>query len=231
MINNVQLLNDPEEAMRQVLEGWQMGMWTALPAIVQSVDLTKMTCVVQPAIQSTVTNKNGNTSWVNLPQLLDVPIVFPGGGGFTITLPIAAGDEVLVVFASRCVDAWWNNGGYKNQAMEARMHDLSDGFAIPGIKSVPNVPSGISSTNAQIRNNTGTTHIEITQAGDINLVSASQVNITAPAIGMTGVVTVTGALSATSITSPAITSGGIPVSTHKHLGVTTGSGTSGGPTT
>ena len=31
-------------------------------------------------------------------------MVFPGGGGFALTFPVAAGDECLVVFASRCID-------------------------------------------------------------------------------------------------------------------------------
>lgn len=156
-----QYLNDNEEGFRLAYEGQQAGMWTAMPGIVQSVDLTKMTCVVQLAIQGRYIDQAGNTQWTNISQIQDVPIVFPSAGGFTITFPLAAGDEVLVVFAARCIDAWWQNGGYGNKPLEFRMHDLSDGFAIPGPRSQPRKIASISSTEIQIRNDAGDTYLSI----------------------------------------------------------------------
>lgn len=206
------LLNDPETAMRTALEGWQSGVWTAMPGVVQSVDFSKMTCTVQPAIQGTITDENGNDRNIDYPVLADCPIVFPGGGNFIITLPIAAGDEVLVVFASRCIDSWWQSGGVKNQPMEVRMHDLSDGFVIPGPRSIPAVPGSISTDAIQIRNLDKSAYIEIKADGKIHLV-ASEVDIT-------GNLVVSGTIGG---------SGGIGLETHKHSGVTTGAGTSGGP--
>lgn len=172
-----QFLNDAETAMRAVLDGRQVVTWTALPGIVTKVTLSNMTCEVQPAIQSSVEDEDGNLELVSLPVLINVPIVFPSAGGFTITFPIAVGDEVLVVFSSRCIDAWWQNGDVQ-PPMEARMHDLSDGFAIPGPKSVPNALTGISSTGVQIRNDEGTTYVEIAANGKIKLVTPSDVEVT-----------------------------------------------------
>ena len=102
-----------------------------MPGIVQSVDLATMTCSVQPAIQGTIELEDGSLQTTNYPLLIHVPIIFPRAGNFIITLPLAAGDEVLVSWACRCIDAWWQSGGIQ-RPMEARMHDLSDGFAIPG---------------------------------------------------------------------------------------------------
>jgi hypothetical protein len=214
-----ELLNDQEEAMRLMLEGNQVGLWTAIPGIVQSVNFAAMTCVVQPAIQAVISDQNGNLSPVNLPQLLDVPIIFPGGGGFQITLPLASGDEVLVVFASRCIDAWWQSGGIQ-QAMEARMHDLSDGFAIPCPRSQPNVLPNISSSSVQIRNKAGTAYIELTEGGVINLKSTGGVNIFGASTGtnITGDLEVEGTIDAVE----EITGSGIPLSVHVHPGVTPG---------
>lgn len=172
MADRSQLLNDAEQAMRLVLDGRQSTMWTAMPGIVTAVDLAKMTCSVQPVIQGIVEEENGATQNVNLPLLVDVPIVFPSAGGFTITMPVAANDEVLVVFASRCIDAWWQSGGV-NRPMEARMHDLSDGFAIPGPKSQPNVLSSISTTDLQIRNNAGSVYLSIGADGKIGFKNAT----------------------------------------------------------
>lgn len=185
MSDRAQLYNDAEEAQRLVLDGRQATIWTAIPGIVQSVNFSAMTVEVQPSIQGTIENENGTIQSVNLPLLVDVPIVFPSAGGFTITFPIVVGDEVLVVFSSRCIDAWWQSGGIQ-RPMEARMHDLSDGFAIPGPRSQPRVVPGISNSAMQIRNDAGTSYIEIDDDGKINLVSPSEVNLTAPIVKVTG---------------------------------------------
>lgn len=245
-MDRAQLLNDSEEALRIAFDSFQSSVWTAMPGVVQSVDLDAMTCEVQPAIQGTIVDENGDTKNVDYPLLTDVPIVFPSAGGFIITFPIKSGDEVLVVFASRCIDAWWQSGGVKNQAMEIRMHDLSDGFAIPGPRSQPKTVDSISSTGLQIRNDAGTSYVEIAADGKIKLVSPGEIDITAPAISVTGAVVVsgsltagslitggglnaTGAIVAASVTAAVVSSAGKVLSTHIHPGVTTGPGDTGPP--
>ena len=100
-----------EEAIRAAFDGMAAGLWTAMPAIVQSFDPAKMTLVAQPAIKGRVRGKDGTISFVEMPLLVDVPVLFPSGGGFSLTFPIAQGDEALIVFADRCIDAWWQSGG------------------------------------------------------------------------------------------------------------------------
>lgn len=208
--------------MRMMLDGRQVGIWTAIPGIINSIDFATMTCVVQPAIQGVVENSAGVAQAVNLPLLLDVPIVFPKGGTFLITMPLAVGDEVLVVFSSRCIDAWFQSGGVQ-QAMEARMHDLSDGFAIPGPYSVPKIPGGaVSSTEIQIRNAAGTAYVSIAANGAIKLVSATGVNVT-------GDLNVSGTVTATTD----VVGGGKSLKTHTHpvtVPSTPFSGNTGAPT-
>lgn len=167
-----QYLNDNEEAARLAQDGHQSRIWTAMPAVIQSVDLSKMTCVCQIALQGRFEDNQGNVNFVNISLLHDVPIVFPAAGGFCVTFPMAAGDEVLVVFASRCIDSWWQNGGYQNKPMEFRMHDLSDGFAIPGPKSQPNVIGSINATDLQVRNTAGTVFLSIGVDGKIGFQNA-----------------------------------------------------------
>lgn len=216
MADRRELQNDAEEAFRLSFEGKQAGLWTAIPGIVTAVNFAEMTVSVQPTIQAQVTDENGQTQFVNLPVLIHVPVVFPGAGGFTLTLPIAAGDEVLVVFASRCIDSWWQSSGIGVQA-ELRMHDLSDGFAIPGPRSKPKAISGISSTAAQLRNEAGTTYVEISADGKIKLVSPSEIDVT-------GNLKVTGNIVATG----EVTGGLIPINltTHTHTSTTPGNPTS-----
>lgn len=156
-------------------EGHQAGVWTALPGIIQSFNAAKQTCVVQPAIQGRVQAPDGSFSWVTLPLLLDCPVFFASGGGVTLTFPVVAGDECLVVFASRCIDQWWQSGAISVQA-EMRMHDLSDGFAFVGFASNPKVIANISTTKAQLRNALGSVMVEVDPTGTLTL-SATNVNI------------------------------------------------------
>lgn len=223
-MDRAQLLNDAEEAMRLVLDGRQSTIWTALPGIIQSADLAAMTCEVQPAIQGQVEDENGKVQLVNLPILVDVPICFPSGGGFLITMPIAEGDEVLVVMASRCIDAWWQQGGVQ-RPMEARMHDLSDGFAIPGPRSQPRKVSGISSTALQIRNDAGDAYVEISADGTIKLVSPTAIELEGD-LSVDGNISATGNIEADLLVK-ALASTATPISltTHTHTSAAPGSPT------
>lgn len=184
-MNREERLDDPEESLRLAMESQQAQIWTALPGVVAAVNLAAQTLSVQPTVQGSVASPDGAKQLVNLPLLVDVPIVWPRAGGFALTFPIAAGDEVLVVFASRCIDSWWQSGGIGAPA-EARMHDLSDGFAILAPTSQPKKLSGVSSTNVQLRDEAGTTYVEITPDGKARVVAATQIDVEAPTINLIG---------------------------------------------
>lgn len=194
-------LRDLSTTLNTQAIGNQSKIWTALPGIIQSFDPAKMTCEIQPAIQGVLSDpKSGKASNTNLPLLVDCPVVFPSGGGVTLTVPIAAGDECLVIFASRCIDAWWQQGGVQ-PPMVYRMHDLSDGFCLPGIRSLAKPLSGISTSTAQLRSDDGATYIELDPA-------AQKVNIVA---------------------SGGFFLNGVRFDTHKHGGVSAGSAQTQGP--
>lgn len=233
------------EGMLVAQEGHQARIWTAMPGIIQSFDPVKRTCVIQPATQGLFSKSDGTQEWVNLPLLMDCPVQFPQGGGVVLTFPLAAGDECLVVFASRCIDAWWQNGGIMPQA-ELRMHDLSDGFCIPGVRSVPNVEGAISTTEAQLRSVDGTTRVRLDPAahtvivdttGAVVTVKPSEIDLVTGPTSVT--VTPAGATLASTAASIAVSPGLVNVTgqliingtqflNHHHSGVTTGTGVSGG---
>ena len=210
------------------MESHQSAMWTALPGMVVSVNLTAQTVSVQPTIQGQMTAPDGSVQLVNLPLLVDVPIVWPRAGGFALTFPVTIGDEVLVVFASRCIDSWYQSGGIAAPA-ESRMHDLSDGFAILAPTSQPRVLANVQTDGMELRNESRSTFIKLTETGIV-----IQGNITH--IGnqtSTGTTTMTGAIN---LTGNVVHSGGTLASlgknisgTHTHSGVQTGSGSTGVP--
>lgn len=162
--------DDPEEILRVSHAGMTKGLWTALPGIIEGFNPDEMTVSVQPAIQALLRSSDaqGTLTPVTMPLLLDCPVCFQGGGGFTATFPIEPGDECLVVFASRCIDAWWQSGGVQPPA-EVRFHDLSDGFAIVGVRSVPRALTNLSTDAVQLRADDGSAFVEINKAGQVKL--------------------------------------------------------------
>lgn len=162
--------DDFVEAIRAAMDGRLSEVWTALPGIVQGFDTQAMTVSVQPSIRGRVAQPDGSESKVDLPLLVDVPVIFPAGGGFTLTYPIAQGDECLVAFSSRCIDSWWQSGGI-GDPLEHRQHDLSDGFALVGPFSQARVLPNVSAENVQLRTNDG--QASVTMMPDYTIVAAN----------------------------------------------------------
>lgn len=180
----------------------------ASPGIIQSFDSTTQTVSVQLAIREKRYN-DGEETWEDVPLLVDVPVVFPRAGGYLLTLPIAPGDECLVIFGDNCMDAWWQSGGVQNQ-IDCRRHDLSDGYAIPGPWSQPRVISNYSTKSAQLRTENGEAYIELS-GNAINLVG--------------GVITIQGS---SVVIGGSTTIDGKSFIGHTHTGVETGGGNTGG---
>jgi len=158
------------EMFMRMGDKWAIDLRVAMPGIVQSFDPVEQTVTVQPAVKERIMDQFGNITTVNLPLLLDVPIVFPRAGGFALTMPIKQGDECLVIFADMCIDTWFSQGGVQVQA-EKRRHDLSDGFAILGAWSQPRRVTNYSTTSAQLKSETGTSLIDI-KDNEINITSS-----------------------------------------------------------
>ena len=159
---------DLAETFKSERETTKNQIRVALPGIVQSFDPDAVTAVVQPAIRSVEKDNDGNRITKNYPLLVDVPVVFPRGGGCTLTFPVKAGDECLVIFADRCIDFWWQNGGVQ-EPVDDRVHDLSDAFCIVGPQSQAKKIGGISTSAVELRSDDGETKLSLNPAiGAIN---------------------------------------------------------------
>lgn len=226
---NLSFLSLPERlrledaALRERL--WQLicDFRVALPCIVKSFDSVAQTITAQPTVLERLNVNSGGVpvaTDVQLPLLLDVPIMVPGGGGFSVTFPILPGDECFVVFADMCINSWWSAGGVNNTQEEKRRHDLSDGFAIFRPRSQPNVIPNYSTTAMEVRNASGTVKISV---------SASELDITAPKVVITGAneVDVNSSTLVKINGSGHTTIEGKDFLTHKHTGVQAGGANSG----
>lgn len=233
-------MDNPIVALRAALRGWQAGIWTALPGVVVDYDAAKLTASVQLTIQPKVRQSDGTVKDVSISVLKDCPVVFPQGGGFLLTFPLRADDPGLVIFSSRCIDAWWQNGGVQPQA-EVRMHDLSDGFFLPGPFSQAHLPANVSATAVQLRSWDGLSYIEVDPEGNITLEAPSGAAVEG-SLEVNGDLTVSGALNLTGdfvgqggvsavgdIIAGSGTADQVSLLGHQHTGVFPGSGLSGPP--
>ncbi len=104
-----------------------------MPGRIETYDSAKCKASIQILIEDITTNEIGERIAKPLPIITDVPVQTLGDGfGMRIELPLAKGDYVTVLFASRSVDRWLAHGGLVDPGDE-RDHDLSDAVAIPGL--------------------------------------------------------------------------------------------------
>ncbi|HED3533579.1 TPA: Gp138 family membrane-puncturing spike protein [Klebsiella pneumoniae] len=160
-----------QETLDRVKDKSVANARTALPGVILSFDPDTVTCAVSLCSKSSKPvpyEDIGKTESMDFPLLVDLPVVFPRGGGVTLTFPLAEGDECLVVFSDRCIDFWWQNGGTQ-ELVDWRSHDLSDAFVIPGPQSQAKKIGGISTSAVELRSDDGETKLSLNPAsGAIN---------------------------------------------------------------
>ncbi len=72
------------------------------------------------------------------PTLHDVPVICLGGGLGSLTFPITAGDQCLILFNDRDLSNWFAGSSSSAPATPA-LHSFSDAIALVGIRNMPNV--------------------------------------------------------------------------------------------
>lgn len=210
-----------QDTVNQIQSNSNAAVKNALPGIIRSFDPETVTCDVDVAIIARMTKpgtveEDYQYESVRYPILVDLPVVFPRGGGVTLTFPIKEGDECLIVFSSRSIDFWWQNGGVQERA-DGRVLDLSDAFVIPGPQSQAQKISGISTSAAQLRTDDGAAFVEVAAGGAITITS-SQITLNGP-VQVNGTITSTGDQ----------TANGISQINHTHGGVQSGGSNTGKP--
>lgn len=248
--------SDLEETLRILSDGIIGQCWTALVGIVTKVTNNGNTLEIQPATNGRVRQTDGTYKYLQMPQLVDVPIHWPRGGGATFTFPIAVNDEVLVIISSRCIDAWWQQGyqapktstdanGKQTGPMGAdgkpfnpannppkwRVNNLSDAFAIPGVLSLVNALSPPPSTTAaELRTADRSAFFSFNPtAKSLAITMPGGVNINGVTIDSSG--NTTSPATITGQTEVVAKTGGsaVHLSTHTHSGVSSGTSNTGSP--
>jgi len=145
----------PENLIRQGIHNYLKDVHTALPGIVEKFDTEQQLASVQPAIKRMLKTGRGEEEREiivprNLPLCINVPVVFPAGGGFHLTFPVKPGDECILMFCERSLDNWLDRGGVQEPSAK-RFHALSDAFAIMGLHSKPKSISNYNNNAIELR--------------------------------------------------------------------------------
>jgi len=168
-----------EASIDRINEYRQSRVKTAIPAVVTSYNMAEQTVnVLIPYEEAYETAEGDETEpWG---ELHDVPVQFSSGGPVSSTFPIEKDDQVLLVFSCRSIDEWYgSNGKQVIEPLSIRMHDVSDAFAIPGIRTKENkLPSDAVSADGWVLKS-GDSRIEAKKSGPIDT-TCTRLNIGAP---------------------------------------------------
>lgn len=128
------------QLMQLIEETFEYGMTnvhTAFPAVVKSYDAETRRAEVQPSLK----RKMSNGEFMDLPIIVDVPVLYFGTAKAGIHIPLEEGDEVLIVCSERCLDSWKDAGGDSIEDTDTRRFSMPDAVAIPGLQAqtFPNI--------------------------------------------------------------------------------------------
>jgi hypothetical protein len=122
-----------QDVIRAWIEHYAQDMHTAMPGRVHAINWDAGTVDVEPLVRHAVLQSDGSREYEDLPILPAVPLVTPRTEQWFVSLPIAPGDTVLVVFCESAHGAWWAGDGSLQYPGDLRRHDLSHAVAIPGM--------------------------------------------------------------------------------------------------
>jgi Phage protein Gp138 N-terminal domain len=162
------------DIIRGALDAALAEVHTCMPAEVVRVhagDNKRQFVDVQPSLQRRAPNEDGQVVDETLPVIPMVPVGYMQGGGFFISVPIAVGDFVLLVFAERSLDQWLQTARKGSQRAitpgDVGTHTLEGAVALPcGPAPRTALLAGVSATDLVIGHVTGG-RIQITPAGEI----------------------------------------------------------------
>lgn len=164
-MDNSFLKKDSPAILQEIIERVLMGVNTSIPGTIQSFNKDNQTAIIVPNIRSIENQRGGVTVYTQLPDLIEVPLVFPYSSttGFSVTFPVAQGDQCLVIFAQRSIDNWQEYGRVQNpvEVNYPRAHSLSDAMAIVGLIPKPNSIQNFQLTCVDVRDETRSHRVSV----------------------------------------------------------------------
>lgn len=206
------------DAIQFVFNQLMKNIFVSVPGIIETYDQEKKRCRVRPAINIRFTS--GDT---DLPSsIVNVPVVWPSGGGFSLLSPLPAGAPVSIHFSQRGITKFKET--FEQADPGNGVFDKEDAYVIPGFGALSVSPASLNGISLQAEDGSNYIYVEngaikINSTGPVDIIGASDVSITASSsITLTSPDNkIIGPLDVSdTITSPELTSGGTSYTTHIH---------------
>jgi len=127
--------NEPSitELIRGALESRLADVHVSMPGIVVSYDAVTQTASIQPALRRVLFDDNEDPVEEDPPILQNIPVKWPGGGGFYLHFPLAKGDTGELVFHERSNVEWRQTGALATPG-DLRLHSFAYATFEPGLR-------------------------------------------------------------------------------------------------
>lgn len=123
-------------SMAAALDAYMTGAFssvhTSIPATVVKYDEGTHRAQVKPSVRMLM----DNGVQIELPELMDVPVVFPSGKFFDLDFPLDKNDGVLLLFSEQDISSWKKGDSPAVPATASRFN-LDSAIAIPGCSPKP----------------------------------------------------------------------------------------------
>lgn len=140
---------------------------------------------VDPQIQMVERDNKGVEAPVSIGVLSRIPVGLFKAGGFVLTLPVAAGDEGIILFSDRSLSLW-KETGKKAPPRETEFHGLSGAVFVPFPTSKPGAIQGFDSNRLYVGMEDKSAYLAIGKAGNVTVHAATQILFDSPLAMFTG---------------------------------------------
>lgn len=201
--------NDFIGAIKGMIDSRLYELNTSLPGVVVSYSGGRA------SVKPTPKRRFSDGDVIEFPVLQNVRVCWPSfaGGAAGVKGPVLAGDKCLIVFSQQAVDG----------TDDMRRFDLSDAYCV--MADLGTAGAGDSSNNADMTLFYASGSVRVSAGGKVTITAPGGFDVVAPTMTNSGTLINSGLSTFTA----GATFNGVPFSSHRHTGVTTGSGTSGGP--
>lgn len=219
---------------------------TCIPAIVDEFDVNTQRVSAIPAIKAKYVSPEGEVSYFNYPKITNIPLAITKCPGLKITCPVKKGQNCTLIFSQRSIDNFLLDGTQPLPPLEGenpitsciRCMDMTDALCFPGVITNNETISNYNNDAIEIRSSDGTTKVAVSentlnfiQGGASITMSEGNVEITASSVKIIGDTEINGKTKISGETvdiTGTTTINNKDFDTHKHGGVTPGSGNTGG---
>lgn len=163
------------DIVREAIRAALVDLHTGLPGKILSFDPATQSASVQPLIKRVFIDPDDETGEVahEIPPVDHVPIVYPGGGGWSLTWPLVAGDTVYMAFAERSLAGWLaSDGSAPVDPREARRHALSDAVALATLRPRGRALAGLAFPGMRLGKDDGSAEVAFGDDGSVTVTGA-----------------------------------------------------------